>query len=61
MPLSLAVGGYPRNNGPKIMKRVLLAIALTAPLLAGCIIITTDEPTTSHSSHSSQSTHYESD
>ncbi len=40
------------------MKRVLLAIALTAPLLAGCIIIATDEPTSTHSSHS---THYERD
>ena len=33
------------------MKRLILAIALAAPLLSGCIIIATDEPTSSHSTH----------
>lgn len=29
------------------MKRILLALALATPMLAGCIIIATDEPHTS--------------
>ena len=28
------------------MLRLLLAVAIAAPLLSGCIIVTTDEPST---------------
>ena len=33
------------------MKRILLAIAIAAPLLSGCIIIATEEPSSAHSTH----------
>ena len=33
------------------MKRILLAIAIAAPLLSGCIIIATDEPSSAHATH----------